>query len=89
MYVNNWRNRRFVQVLSDQVALQVTMPGCSHCVTCQARVQQLDVTVAQKAHIIHQWKTRDDGAYWLFLPLKNNQDPLQLLRDVLDVKIER
>ena len=87
--VNWWQNSRWVKVSPDQVALQVTVPSCSHCSTCQGRVKEFSATLARKPNIIHQWKHLDDGAYWLFLPRVKEQDALDLLREVLEVHISR
>jgi len=86
--VNHWQNSRSVRIRPDQVGLQVTVPSCSHCVTCQSRVKQFRRTLEQKPTVIHQWKTLDDGACWLFLPRKAQQDPIDLLRKVLEVRID-
>ena len=86
VWINSWQNARRVQVLPDQVALQVTVPSCSHCHTCQSRVQQFKGTLADKPEVIHQWKTQE-GAYWLFLPRREEQNPLDLLRNTLGIRV--
>jgi len=85
--VNHWQNRRSIRVLPDQVRLQVTVPSCSHCVTCQRRVREFQEILAQKPDVICQWRTLNDGAYWVFFNRKEDQDPIQLLRDILEVSI--
>ncbi len=87
--VNSWQNLRRVQILPDQVGLQVTVPRCSHCVTCQSRVRQFESTLGRKPDALHQWKYLDDGAQWLFLPRRNEQNPLETLRQTLEIRIER
>lgn len=89
VWVNHWQNSRAVRILPDQVGLQVTVPSCSHCVTCQRRVRELVDTLARKPEVIHQWKSLEDGAAWVFLPIRNGQKPLDLLRETLEIRINR
>jgi len=84
--VNHWRYPRRVEVLPDQVALQVTVPSCSHCPTCQRRVRELTEVLERKPNVVHQWKWAD-GAQWIHLPRAKKQNPLQVLGEVLEVRI--
>ena len=87
--VNHWQNSRSVRILPDQVGLQVTVPSCSHCPTCQSRVRQFAETLSMKPNALYQWKYPGDGAEWLFLPRPEGKDPLEHLQDTLEVSIER
>lgn len=86
--VNGWSYRRMVMVSENQIGLQTTVPSCSHCPTCQGRVHHFQGMLANKPDQLHQWKWID-GANWLFLPLKNEENPLDTLRRVLEVRIYR
>jgi len=68
------------------VGIQVTVPTCNHCPTCQGRVRGFEATLAKKPEVLHQWK-HQDGATWLFLPWDGEGEPLDLLRRVLEVRV--
>lgn len=85
--VNHWQNRRSVQIYKDKVGLQVTVPSCSHCVTCQNRVRQFSETLRRKPSLIYKWRTLNDGASWVFIPRSQKQKPLDLLRSALEIEI--
>ena len=85
--INSWMYTRQIRILPDQVGLQVTVPSCSHCHTCQKRVQEFSNTLARKPDVIHQWKYVGDGAEWLFFPRKKG-NPLDVLRRNLEIRIE-
>ena len=85
--INSWMYSREVEILPNQVGLQVTVPSCDHCPTCQRRVREFTRTLDGKPSVIHQWKSGDDGATWLYLPRTRQQDPLDLLRRVLEIRI--
>lgn len=85
--VNSWQNLRLVEIQPDQVGLQVTVPKCSHCPTCQGRVKEFTGTLSRQPGVMFQWRYLNDGAAWLFLPVTQEENPLQVLRDRLGVKI--
>lgn len=85
--VNHWQNARELQVETDKVGLQVTVPRCSHCSTCQSRVRQFTETLERK-ETLHQWKF-EGNAYWLFLPLQGGKDPVRYLGAALEANIAR
>lgn len=86
--INHWKNSRSIQILPDQVGLQVTIPSCHHCMTCQSRIREFTNTLAKKSNVIHQWKYGDDGAQWLFFPVSRGKDPLNILRKNLKIQID-
>jgi transposase len=85
--VNSWEFLRKVRIMPDQVALQVTVPTCSHCPTCQRRVRDFSALLGLKPQVLHQWKYLEDGANWLFLPKTEEQNGLDLLREVLEIQV--
>jgi hypothetical protein len=85
--VNGWRYLRQVRIGQDQIGLQVTVPSCSHCPTCQRRVREFKELLADKPNQIHQWKW-EGGAEWLYVPVQAGSDALETLRHALELRID-
>jgi hypothetical protein len=86
--VNYWQHRRAVVVTSDQIGLEVTVPRCSHCPTCQSRVRGFAETLRTKPTLLHQWR-HENGADWIYLALRPGQDPLKVLAEALEIRVAR
>ena len=86
--INHWQNCRRIRITKNQIGVQVTVPSCSHCSTCQRRVMQFTDLLARKPTVEHEWKWLEDGAKWLFLKQDKPGNPLDFLRETLEVWIE-
>jgi hypothetical protein len=85
--INSWKYRRNIHIGSDYVALQVTVPSCSHCSTCQSRVQEFQQTLANSPNAEYLWGYKQDGAYWVEFPVKSGQDPIMVLSQNLKINV--
>jgi hypothetical protein len=85
--INGWMYRRNIRISDECVSLQVTVPTCSHCPTCQGRVKEFKRTLADSPDTIHSWGYREDGAYWVEFPVACGEKPLDVLRRNLGVRI--
>lgn len=85
VWINDWQYSRVVRLGPEWVALQVTRPSCSHCPTCQRRVQEFTQTLAGKPEAEHAW-AYDDRACWLILPVRPGENGLERLKEVLDLR---
>jgi hypothetical protein len=88
VYVNYWENARKVLVEPDRVLLQITLT-CNHCQTCSSRVSQIDAMVRSKPDVMYRWEYVDGfgDRRWISLPRSNGQDPLDLLRKTLGIRL--
>jgi len=85
--VNSWRYRRLMRFDEEMVALQVTVPSCSHCSTCQGRIREIRETLARKPKIGHLWAW-NGGAQWIILQIDGDQKPSRVLAKSLEMRIE-
>lgn len=85
--INNWKFKRQVKIGDGQVGLQVTVPSCAHCSTCQKRVKLFTETLATKPNILGVWTYLYDGAQWLFFSVPCGKDPITVLSEALDISV--
>lgn len=84
--INHWRYARQLSVGEGKLFLEVTISSCSHCPTCQKRVNAFQQRLLEKPTEC-DWIFRK-GSYWLVFPLPQGTDPLVFLREALDCFIE-
>jgi len=83
--INYWQYPRRIKITPEEITLEVTHAGCSHCHTCQKRVRGFHETLARKPEVKHDW-TYDDRSEWLILPKPRDQDALEFLKETLDLE---
>lgn len=82
--INQWTYDRSITIEERRIALEVTRANCNHCPTCQGRVEEFKRALARKPSLEHSW-VFDQGSYWLVLPKPEGNEPLEYLREVLDL----
>jgi hypothetical protein len=86
-HINYWQYPREIRIEENRVGIQVTVPTCSHCPTCQERVRTFLGTLQGKPEVEHSWNYLG-GAEWLFISKTSDEDGLDVLRKVLEISIE-
>lgn len=81
--VNDWSNRRRMQILPDSVGLEVYRLSCS-CPTCLSRAEAVFKTLSEKPDVEHAW-VQIDGGLWVALRKRPEQDGLQYMKDTLNL----
>lgn len=85
--VDDWGNNRKLLVEFGRVGLQVTL-SCGSCDKCSSRVNQLCDALERKSYTGYQW-IEVKGEKWLFLSLRDEQEPISHLESVLGITVRR
>jgi hypothetical protein len=85
--VCGWRRERLVEVRGNTVAMEIARIACSHCAVCSGRMETV-INNVKKAGLNVNWERRE-GGQMIVLPLPENTDPVEYLRNVLSLSINR
>jgi hypothetical protein len=84
VHINSWQYSRRIEIGPTTVTLQVTRETCSHCGTCQSRVEAFERALAQKPEVKREWIWKNNST-WLVFPKPQGTDLLEYLRAVLNL----
>ncbi len=89
VWVGTWENRRYIIAEPGRVLFQVTA-NCNHCSICADRVRYVQRALGRRPDVIHRWEYVEGygDKRWISIPRRADQDPYELVREVLNLHIE-